>query len=136
MKKLIWLCIISISQYPAGAQTIIRKDPLIEKMAAEVNADSLKSYINKLVSFGTRSTLSTTSSPTKGIGAAREWVAAKFREFAKQSGGRMTVQLDRWTLQPDKRRIDTAVDMGNPMAWLKGTDPNDNRIFLISGHLD
>lgn len=118
------------------AQTIIQKDPVIEKMTAEVNADSLRSYILKLVSFGTRSTLSTTTSPTKGIGAAREWVAAKFREFAKQSNGRMTVQLDRWTLQPDKRRIDTAVDMGNPMAWLKGTDPNDNRIFIISGHLD
>lgn len=120
----------------AQSQTIIQKDPLIEKLATEVNADSLQSYINKLVSFGTRSTLSTTTSPTRGIGAAREWVAAKFREFARQSNGRMTVQLDRWILQPDKRRIDTAVDMGNPMAWLKGTDPNDNRIFIISGHLD
>ena len=120
----------------ASAQTTIQKDPVLEKMVAEVNADSLKSYIYKLVSFGTRSTLSTTTHATKGIGAAREWVASKFREFAKQSNGRMTVQLDRWTLQPDKRRVDTAVDMGNPMAWLKGTDPNDNRIFLISGHLD
>jgi hypothetical protein len=120
----------------AQSQTIVQRDPVIEKLATEVNADSLKSYINKLVSFGTRSTLSTTTSPGRGIGAAREWVAAKFREFAKQSNGRMTVQLDRWILHPDKRRIDTAVDMGNPMAWLKGTDPNDNRIFIISGHLD
>ncbi|MGB8195004.1 MAG: M28 family metallopeptidase [Chitinophagaceae bacterium] len=118
------------------SQITIRKDPVIEKLAAEVNADSLKSYIYKLVSFGTRNTLSTTTHPTKGIGAAREWVAAKFREFAKLSDGRMTVQLDRWILQPDKRRIDTAVDMGNPMAWLKGTDANDDRIFIISGHLD
>jgi len=120
----------------AAAQTTIQKDPVVEKMVAEVNADSLRSYINKLVSFGTRSTLSSTTHATKGIGAAREWVVAKFTEFAKQSNGRMTVQLDRWTLQADKRRVDTAVDMGNAMAWLKGTDPNDNRIFLISGHLD
>lgn len=133
-----YLVIIAVLLFSSilQAQTIIQKDPVIEKMAAEVNADSLRSYILKLVSFGTRSTLSTTTSATKGIGAAREWVAAKFREFARQSNGRMTVQLDRWTLQPDKRRIDTAVDMGNPMAWLKGTDPNDNRIFIISGHLD
>ena len=26
--------------------------------------------------------------------------------------------------------------MGNPMAILKGTDPADTRIFIISGHLD
>lgn len=134
--KLCLAVFMLILTYFAQSQTIIQKDPVIEKLATEVNADSLRSYINKLVSFGTRSTLSTTTSATRGIGAAREWVAAKFREFAKQSNGRMTVQLDRWILQADKRRIDTAVDMGNPMAWLKGTDPNDNRIFIISGHLD
>jgi hypothetical protein len=135
MKTVLLLCTFFLSLI-TNAQTTIQKDPVLEKMVAEVNADSLKSYIYKLVSFGTRSTLSTTTHPAKGIGAAREWVAAKFREFAKQSNGRMTVQLDRWMLQPDKRRIDTAVDMGNSMAILKGTDPNDNRIFLISGHLD
>lgn len=122
--------------YFASAQTIIKRDPAIEKMVGEVNADSLKAYINKLVSFGTRSTLSTTTDTKKGIGAAREWVASKFREFAKSSGGRMTVELDRWTLQKDGRRIDTNIDMGNPMATLKGSDPSDDRIFIISGHLD
>jgi hypothetical protein len=135
MKASLLFCTILLT-LNATAQVTIQKDPVIEKMVAEVNADSLKSYISRLVGFGTRSTLSTTSHATKGIGAAREWVVSKFREFAKQSNGRMTVQLDRWTLQPDKRRVDTVVDMGNPMAILKGTDPNDDRIFLISGHLD
>ena len=109
---------------------------MIEKMVAEVNADSLKSYINKLVSFGTRSTLSTTTDPKKGIGAAREWVVAKFREFAVNSNGRLTAELDKWIQPKDGRRLDTAIDMGNPMAILKGTDPADQRIFMISGHLD
>jgi hypothetical protein len=136
MRKHILFCVTFVITLSAFGQVTINKDPLIEKMAAEVNADSLKSYIQKLVTFGTRSTLSTTTHATKGIGAAREWVTAKFREFAAQSNGRMTVQLDRWTLLADKRRIDTTVDMGNPMAWLKGTDPNDTRIFVISGHLD
>lgn len=135
MKTSLLLCTLLLS-LAAFSHVTIQKDPVLEKMVAEVNADSLRSYINKLVSFGTRSTLSATTHPTRGIGAAREWVAAKFREFARQSNGRMTVQLDRWMLQPDKRRIDTVVDMGNPMAILKGTDPSDDRIFLISGHLD
>src|SRR4029077_12482574 len=38
--------------------------------------------------------------------------------------------------QPDKRRIDTPTLLGNVVATLKGTDANDHRIFLISGHLD
>lgn len=109
---------------------------MIEKMVAEVNADSLKSYINKLVSFGTRSTLSTTTDPKKGIGAARDWVVSKFKEFAANSNGRMTAELDKWIQPKDGRRLDTSIDMGNPVAILKGTDPNDERIFMISGHLD
>lgn len=136
MKNILALSAFLCVSIVLNAQVTIVKDPTIEKMAAEVNGDSLRSYIQKLVSFGTRSTLSSTTHPTRGIGASREWVVAKFREFAAKSNGRMTVQLDRWTLQPDKRRIDTVIDMGNPMAWLKGTNPNDNRIFIISGHLD
>src|SRR5687768_16926133 len=117
------------------AQTIIHKDPLIEKMVLEVKADSLKSYVNKLVSFGTRHTLSTTTDPKKGIGAARNWIISKFNEFAKNSNGRMTVELDKWMQKPG-RRIDSSAELANPMAILKGTDPSDQRIFLITGHMD
>jgi hypothetical protein len=44
--------------------------------------------------------------------------------------------VDTITLQPDKRRVDVATSLGNSMAILKGTDPGDNRVYLISGHLD
>jgi len=105
-------------------------------MVKEISSDSLKAYINKLVTFGTRSTLSTTTDKRKGIGAAREWVVQKFNEFGKASNGRLTAFVDTTTLQPDKRRVDVATSLGNSMAILKGTDPNDNRVYLISGHLD
>ena len=118
------------------AQTIIQRDAEIEKMVKEISSDSLKSYIKSMVSFGTRNTLSTQTNPKRGIGAARNWVLGKFNEFAKQSGGRLSAFIDTTTLQPDKRRIDTATVLGNVVATLKGTDPNDNRIFIISGHLD
>ena len=119
------------------AQTTINRDPEIEKMVKEVSSDSLKSYITQMVSFGTRNTLSTqTGDPKRGIPAARNWVLNKFNEFAKQSDGRLTAFIDTVTLQPDKRRIDTPTLLGNVVATLKGTDPNDKRIFLISGHLD
>jgi Peptidase family M28 len=63
-------------------------------------------------------------------------VLSRFNEYAKQSGGRLTAIIDTTTLQKDGRRVDTTLLLGNVMASLKGTDPSDNRIFIISGHLD
>ena len=120
----------------SSAQTIIQRDAEIEKMVKEVSADSLKSYIKSMVAFGTRNTLSTQTDPKRGIGAARNWVLGKFNEFAKQSNGRLSAFIDTTTLQPDSKRIDATTLLGNVVATLKGTDPNDNRIFIISGHLD
>jgi Predicted aminopeptidases len=118
------------------AQTVVHKDPEIAAMVAEVNRDSLESYVRKLVSFGTRNTLSVQNDANRGIGAARNWVLQQFNEFAKKSNGRLTAIIDTTTLQPDGRRVTKTTLLGNVIATLKGTDPNDNRIFLISGHLD
>ncbi|GAA4452317.1 M20/M25/M40 family metallo-hydrolase [Nibrella saemangeumensis] len=136
MKQIITLLLAGGLTATASAQTTVVRDPQIEQMIREVSADSLRAHINGLVSFGTRHTLSNTTDAKRGIGASRRWVLGKFQQYAKQSGGRMTAMIDSWTLQPDNRRIDKAADMGNVMATLKGTDPNDNRIFLVSGHID
>ena len=119
-----------------NAQTIINRDPEIDQMVKEISSDSLKMYINKLVSFGSRHTMSSTTDKKRGIGAAREWVVQKFKEFAINSNGKMTAFVDTVTLQPDGRRINTVTNLGNAMATLKGADPNDDRIYIISGHLD
>lgn len=135
MKKATFI-LFTLIGFQVSAQKIIQRDPIIEQLVSEVNADSLKSHINKLVSFGTRHTLSTTTEPKRGIGAARNWVLSRFQEFAKQSEGRMTAKIDSWVLKPDGKRVDKDQDMGNVMGILKGTDPNDDRIFLVSGHID
>lgn len=126
----------ALSSQVASAQITINRDPEIDRMVKEVSADSLKSYITSLVSFGTRNTLSLSTDAKRGISAAREWVLNKFNTFAKQSNGRLTAFIDTTTLQPDKRRVDTVLLLGNVVATLKGTDPDDNRIFIISGHID
>lgn len=135
-KQILLLIFLFAIQSICEAQTTINRDAAIDKMVKEVSADSLKSYINSLVAFGTRHTLSTQTNTKKGIGTARNWVLNKFKQFASQSSGRLTAFIDTTTLQPDKKRIDTTTVLGNVVATLKGTDPNDNRIFLISGHLD
>lgn len=136
MRRSIIFFFFIISSSCLSAQTIVARDPEIEKMVKQVSADSLQAYIKTMVGFGTRNTMSLANDSKRGIGAARNWVLSKFLQFAKNSGGRMTAFIDTTTLQPDKRRIDTPTLLGNVVATLKGTDPNDKRIFVISGHLD
>lgn len=118
------------------SQQIIKKDAEIEAMVKEISADSLTQNLTKLVSFGTRATLSNQSSSIKGIGAARAWILSRFNEYAKSSNGRLSAFIDTTTYNADKRRVDRPIILGNVVATLKGTDPNDKRIFVISGHLD
>jgi hypothetical protein len=136
MKRLSLFLLVSMFTASGFAQTIVQRDPEIEQMVKEVSSDSLRSYITKMVSFGTRSTLSSTTDRSRGIGAARTWVLSKFNDFAKQSKGRFTAVIDTTTYMPDRRRVDHPINLGNVVATLKGTDPKDDRIFIISGHLD
>ncbi|WP_266363823.1 M28 family metallopeptidase [Tellurirhabdus rosea] len=128
--------LLSTLPFALSAQSIVQRDPAITQLVSEVSADSLRAHVQGLVSFGTRHTLSTTTDPKRGIGAARRWVLGKFQHYARQSGGRLTATIDTWTLQPDGKRVDKPTEMGNVMATLKGTDPADNRVFLVTGHID
>src|SRR2546423_13938291 len=123
MKKIFFISFL-FSVHNLFAQTIVQRDPEIDQMVKDISADSLKSYITTLVAFGTRNTLSTQTNPGRGIGAARNWVLSRFNEFSKKSNGRLTAFIDTTTLQPDRRRVDTLLLLGNVMATLKGTDPN------------
>ena len=136
MQKPILILIFFFFHYMAIGQTIVHRDTVIENMVKEVSADSLQSYINTLVNVGTRNTLSKQTVAGKGIAAARNYVLLKFNEFAKHSGGRMTAMIDTTTIAADGKRINAPTLLGNVMAVLHGTDSNDKRIFMISGHLD
>ncbi len=107
-------------------------------MVKEISADSIRSYIEKMASFGTRHSLSDTTSREVGIGAARRWVASKFIDFGKRNKAPINVSLDPYELKPGPRasRIPYPVTMKNVLGTLPGTDKNDNRVILVSGHLD
>ena len=107
MKRIFVLSLCLFTQNILFAQSIINRDPSIEQMVKEISPDSLKVYIETMVSFGTRNTLSTQTDKRRGIGVARNYVLRKFNEYAAQSGGRLTAIIDTTTLQPDKRRVDT-----------------------------
>jgi hypothetical protein len=51
-------------------------DPEIKKMVLEIKSSNLESIVRKLVSFGTRHSISETESDTRGVGEAQRWIKA------------------------------------------------------------
>jgi Zn-dependent M28 family amino/carboxypeptidase len=96
----------------------------------------MEATVKKLVSFGTRHTLSDTKSATRGIGAAQRWVKSEFDTYALNSNGRLTSVINFFTIKADGKRIAADSQLGNVIATLKGTDSSDDRVLIISGHLD
>ncbi|WP_413665914.1 M28 family peptidase [Mucilaginibacter sp. Mucisp86] len=127
--------ILLILTLPATAQTIVKQDAAIKQMVDEVSAKNIEATIRKLVSFKSRHTLSDTTSKSTGSGAARNWIKAEMEKYAAESNGRMTVQFDTFT-QSKSQRVDKPIKLKNVLAILKGTDPNDTRVYLVSGHYD
>ena len=112
-------------------------DTGIASMVRQVSGDSIRSYIEKMAGFDTRHSLSDTVGP-EGIGAARRWVASKFRQFALRHNAQLSVLADPFTVTPGPRtpRVPYPVVMKNVLGILQGSDPEDDRRLLISGHLD
>ncbi|WP_200976367.1 M20/M25/M40 family metallo-hydrolase [Echinicola sp. 20G] len=135
MKKIL-LIIVFLTPILAFSQTqTIHRNSEIAAMVQEISPDRLEEYINGLVSFGTRHSLSK-DQEDRGIEAARQYVLSQFKSFEAGSDGRLSAKIDYYTIEKDGRRIPEDVRMGNVMATLKGTNPNDDRIFVVSGHLD
>ena len=65
------------------------RNPQISKIVAEIDPRNIENTIRKLVSFGTRNTLSDLNDPNRGIGAARDWLYAEFQKAAVASAGRI-----------------------------------------------
>lgn len=113
----------------------------INALLAGVSPERLAATVTTLAGFGTRHTLSDTESPTRGIGAARNWIKAQFEESARASGrsGDLAplVKFDSHRLEPDGRRVSRAVDIVNVVAELPGARPEarSRRIYVIA-HYD
>jgi hypothetical protein len=116
--------------------TIIKQDQLIKTMVEEVSSQNIEDIVRKLVSFETRHSMSDTLSKTIGIGAARNWIKAELESYSKATGGRLKVEFDTFTQAADGRRVITPTVMKNVLGILPGTDPLDDRVFIVSGHYD
>lgn len=117
-------------------QTSAKLNPQIEKIVSEISADNIAANIRKLVSFGTRHTLSTQDDPNRGIGAARRWIREEMDRYARESGGRLIVTEDEF-MQPPTQRVPKETKLVNVVATLPGTQAESkDRIYVVSGHYD
>ena len=106
----------------------------VAAMLDEISPANIEAIITKLVSFGTRHTLSTFNSSTRGIHAARDWIASEMRGYAEESDGRMTVQVQSY-LQPIASRIPFPVIISNVVATVKGSETPE-KVYVMTGHYD
>ena len=123
--------------WPDGPGRALRPQPAnreLRQILDAIDADRIEANIRKLVSFGTRHTLSTQDNPSRGIGAARDWIAAEMTKYAAASGGRMTVAVQSYD-QPPANRIPETTRISNIMATLEGDEPG-SRTYVVSGHYD
>jgi hypothetical protein len=108
----------------------------IANIVSEIDARHIEKTIHRLVSFGTRNTLSAQDDPNRGIGAARDWLFSEFSKVAEVSGGRMTVQKQTFE-QTKAERVPTPTMITNIVATLRGTQPESaGRTYVVSGHYD
>ncbi|VVT11473.1 Peptidase M28 [Sphingomonas sp. EC-HK361] len=92
----------------------------------------LKDSVTTLAAFGTRHSLSTTTDPKRGIGAARNWAASRFAAIGRDCGGCLTVErISRRFVGP---RAPNGVVIEDVLGIQKGTDPN--RYVIVGGHID
>ncbi|MGH3757796.1 M20/M25/M40 family metallo-hydrolase [Actinophytocola sp.] len=105
------------------------------RVLREIDQRRIEATVRKLVSFGTRHTLSSQDDPARGIGAARDWMFAEMSTYAADSGGRMTVELQSYIQEPDGERIPVPTRITNVVATLRGSVTPD-RVYVITGHYD
>lgn len=136
---------LGFATLPAAAQSAnagehVPADPQIAAALQQVSAERIRANIEKLVSFGTRSTLSAQDdasiAPGRGIGAAREWIKSEFERYSNECGGCLDVRTDSFLQQPADR-VRTPTQLTNVYAVLKGSGAiSSKRIVLVTGHYD
>jgi hypothetical protein len=106
-------------------------NPKIVKIVDEVSEARIHAIIEKLVSFGTRNTMSNADDPARGVGAARQWIFNELKSYSP----RLQVRFDKYRVKKQGQRIFKDVDLWNVVAVLPGTKMPETQVF-VSGHYD
>jgi hypothetical protein len=128
-----------------AAPARIPVDPRIAAAIRQISAANVQADITKLVSFGTRSTLSSMDTdlpPGHGINAAADWVESEFNAISADCGGCLEVKRDEFTENPaaagaTANRFARPTKLVNVYAIMHGTAADKNAPWvLVTGHMD
>jgi hypothetical protein len=127
-----WAVLLLLTAVSAFSRTTVAQtgdlDPRVVKLVGSISEEHLGVILKKLESFETRSTLSSTSSTTRGIGAARQWILDEMKSYSPK----LQVSFDTYQVAT-QGRITHPVELRNVMAVLPGRSP---RRVYVSGHYD
>lgn len=111
-------------------------DMRMDEMIHRISPYRIKKDVLSLVSFGTRNTLSDTTSSTRGIGAARRWIKHSFDSISAQCNGCMDVFYQNNLIKKgENKRIPHDVWVNNVIAVQHGKLHPDHYI-IVSGDID
>ena len=115
---------------PATAQTAAKAPAAFDP---PVSPERLRADVEKLVSFGTRHTLSSPDDPKRGIGAARRWAEGEFRKDSTACGGCLEIVTPEHTVTGD--RIPRPALIQDVVAIQRGSERPDE-VVIVQGHID
>ena len=128
MKTTFILVLAALVSPQAGAAT------QVEAIVSQISPARIEATIRKLVSFGTRNSLSNADDDKRGIGAARRWIKAELERCA--SGTPLKVEFDEHLIESGAR-VPKPTRFVNVVATLPGTQPESkSRVYIVSGHYD
>ena len=115
----------------------IPADPVISAAVAQVSSDSIRTWIEELVGFHTRHTLSTQTDPERGIGAAVHYLVTRCETWASRAEGVRpvpVVEVIHYPAGEKGGRYDRVLQAPQVMVTLPGTKAE--REILLSAHID
>jgi len=123
---------LNAQEVEAPPQVDLRMYDIIEA----ASPDRLEADIRQLAGFGTRNTLSDTTSDSRGIGAARRWIKAEFDRIAAACDGCLEVSYQRKLVPAEgNSRIPEDTYVVNVVAIQRGAR-YPNRYIIMSGDID
>ena len=141
------LCVTGVMGGQATGVQPLPVDPAVKIALANISAERAQADIEKLVSFGTRNTLSSMDAELpagQGVNAAADWITSEFQAMSAECGGCLEVKRDEF-VEPASTsangRVPKPTKLVNVYAILHGTggggSPNDKAPWvLVTGHYD
>jgi len=114
-----------------SAQPAPAINPAVKTIVDAVSEERIAATLQRLEAFGTRNSLSSTTDPEHGVGAARKWIFEQFRSYSS----RLQVRYDTWHVRTMPPRVVRDTDFVNVVAVLPGK-VHPERQFLITAHYD